>query len=506
MSETEAHEPRQAIWRTRNVLIAFAAGAAVLNTLQVFRSLLYANARNRYFIGDSAPHDHLAALALAVVVGLVVFVVARWIARSSGPWGAVAMIAWVLLLTVNPLEYLRVAYFDSTRLALLVLGGTGFGVAAVVALLAWLGRVTLSGIASGAVIAMAVFAPFALTTGARGVLAAVSLSSEPERMPLAREGEASTRRAPMRVVWVIFDELDRRLMVAEDRVYEYPNFDAFRARSVDAAEAIPPAGRTIRAIPSFWLGRRVERHRLRGPAEIEFQFAGDNEWKPLSDFDTVFEELARDGLPIGAVGFHHPYCRLLRDSLNRCVAFNSQTAQYYQTTGFADSFLAAANVLAPNWRRRVKVSQYLRTKEAAYDFAADPDLDFVALHFNVPHDPPIYAPETSELRTVGFGLRFEGNIVLADRALGGLMAAIEEAGLAARTAVIVGSDHGWKKRKGFDSLPGAVPLMTHLPGQQAPIVVDGPVESFTTRPLILALLRGEARTPEDVAALLRAAQ
>ena len=306
----------------------------------------------------------------------------------------------------------------------------------------------------------------------------------------------------MRVAWIIFDELDGRILLRPDAPYAYSNFNDLRQRSVDVRRARPPGGGTIRAMPSYWLGRRIESGRAADISLLQVQLEPGGEEISISELDTLYEEVSESGFTTGLMGFYHPYCRLFGESLDRCTTFYVSSL-FTSSDSFLESFRSLSIGLYPNWLRRVYIAIFESGRDEALDLVADPDLDFVSLHFNLPHDPPIYDPESGEMQSVGIGLRYEGNVVLADLTLGLIEERIRAAGLGDRTALIVSADHGWKPFKGFDTEPGAVPLIIHLPGQQESLMIDEPIDSLLTRSLILALMRGEVGTSAEVASFLK---
>jgi len=493
------------LWRRTQLLIAYALGAAVLNLLPHWRALLFADGRDQYFLHTPAAHDYIATLLWTFLIAGVVFIMARLIARSSSRWSPWLFVALTGLLAVNALEFVRIVYFTNATAAWLHSGAAVGGVLSLVLIAIWrVCGLRAESLATTLAIVLAVASPFALSTVVQGLARSASLALDPERLTLAAAGEppASARALP-RVAWVIFDELDQRVLTDADAPYPYPHFDSFRARSVEMRQAIPPGGRTIQAMPSYWLGRRLVGSRADGPTSLQLRLVEGGEEIPFSDFHNLFEEIAEDGFESGAVGFYHPYCRLFRTSLRRCASYHGSTPLYFETETLWESFQASLRAFYATWRQRVIVNLLDRIRDAALTMLANPALDFVAIHFSIPHEPPIYDPESDELGGLGPGLRFEGNVVLADKILGLIEERMRAAEVWDDSVLIVGSDHGWGRLAGFDSEPGAVPFLVHMPGQTEGLSVDEPVDALLTRKLILALLRGELATPTEVASFLR---
>ena len=491
------------LWRSTGLVLAYAPAAAILNLLPHWHPLLFASGADLYFLPTLAAHDYAAALIWTLVLTGAVLLVVTSIAKSSNRWAPWLMVGFSGLLALNALDFLRAATFDSTATAALPWAAAVAGAAGLIVLAIWRLRGP-SAVATTSALAIALFAPLALTTVAQGFVHCVALLLDPEPPTLASAAGDPPSQPAVRVAWLIFDELDRRVLTREDAPYTYPHFESLRDRSVDLTHVLPPGGLTIRAMPSYWLGRRLASSRAQGLTALKIRLEGDGPELPISEFKTIFEELAEAGVATGVVGYYHPYCRLFAAQLSHCATYHGRTLLYYKTETLLESLLTAPRGFYPGRWRRVFISVFERSRDTALELLADPTLDFVLVHLNMPHPPGIYDPETGELRTLGARLSFEGNLVLADLTLGLIKDRMRETGLWDRTVLIVGADHGLRTLQGFDSEPGAVPLIVHLPGQQETLPVDDPVDALLTRPLILALLRGEVSTPAEVAFFLRA--
>ncbi len=327
-TEETPDEATAPLWRSARVRLAFAAGAGILNTMQMWRTLIYATENSRYYIAAAAPHDYLAALLWTCLLSGIAYWLASALARSKSNWAPFLFAALAGFLAINALEYLRIASSASARDALVVAAAVTGVVTLLSAVAWWLRGFNANAIASTCAVTLAIFSPFAATSTIQGAIGIVRLTLSPERQPLLRADEPPpVKRAVTRVVWAIFDELDRRVLVKEDGPYPFPNFDALRAESLEFRGAIPPSGQTLRSMPSFWLGRRVVDSSPGGRSMLKIGFEEGNERRPFSEYKNLFEEAAEDGYVNSAVGFYHPYCRLFRESLNHCVSF------YWPATG-----------------------------------------------------------------------------------------------------------------------------------------------------------------------------
>jgi hypothetical protein len=74
------------------------------------------------------------------------------------------------------------------------------------------------------------------------------------------------------------------------------------------------------------------------------------------------------------------------------------------------------------------------------------------------------------------------------------------------TAVLLLSDHRMRYRPAYLNEPAdpRVPFILKLPGQTAGVAYDRPFSAMVTHDLVLALLRGELRSPEQATTWLDA--
>jgi hypothetical protein len=149
--------------------------------------------------------------------------------------------------------------------------------------------------------------------------------------------------------------------------------------------------------------------------------------------------------------------------------------------------------------------------------AADPNLGLVLLHYPVPHTPGIYDRHRDEF-SIAPGVNYLDNLRLADRVLGKLHDAMDQAGLWDKTIVLVTSDHRWRTEI-FKTLPHwtpeeaalaaslsipdhRVPYLLKLASQKQAHPYDQPFNTVITHDLLLALLRGELASVDSVVAWL----
>ena len=133
----------------------------------------------------------------------------------------------------------------------------------------------------------------------------------------------------------------------------------------------------------------------------------------------------------------------------------------------------------------------------------DESFDFVVIHINVPHDPPIYNSGKSRLTPWGFGLGYSDNLLLSDKLLTEIRTQMEANELWDASTVVVSSDHGWRQARGAGSEPGAIPLIVKLAHSETAVRIDEEISSLVTHDLLMHLLEHQCSS-EELAAWLRA--
>jgi Sulfatase len=159
-----------------------------------------------------------------------------------------------------------------------------------------------------------------------------------------------------------------------------------------------------------------------------------------------------------------------------------------------------ASELAPQYGRRRHMAAFRTLQEASIALATDPSIGLALLHLPVPHEPGIYD------RTRGdFSIRaaaadaYANNLALADRSLGELRAAVDSAGLSARTTVMVFGDHGRRSHADGESIADPrVPFVVKLAGQSQGVAYAAPVDLLRVHDLTLEILAGRVSTTSDL--------
>src|SRR6185312_15010030 len=255
----------------------------------------------------------------------------------------------------------------------------------------------------------------------------------------------------------------------------------------------------------------------------------------------VFQQARRLGANTSLTGWQLPYCRIIGNSLVHCfqqvgghpanallreiqaseehVWANVGYLFYMQTQNLMDLFRPPDEAVSPDIRdafvQRRQLGQFLAIRDHAYREIADPQMDFVFVHFPTPHMFAIYdrhradfalSPDTSYL----------DNLALVDRTVGEVRNNLEKAGMWESTTLLITSDHAvrpamWHNRYNWDSAferligPGGsrtVPFVLKLARHHEGTVYEPSVSNLTATQLSLAALSGEVATPQQAVAWL----
>lgn len=341
-----------------------------------------------------------------------------------------------------------------------------------------------------------------------------------------------------RVVWILFDELDQRLVfdLREPQV-ALPEIDRLRAESVVANHATQTAGWTTQALPSLLSGVIFSAVKLEGADEMRVYPPDQPAGMDWRDAPNVFKKARAMGVNAALVGWHHPYCRVLGDSLADCMNVLSEfptpalirenaasveglwstmrSLVELQILGVEEIFSNASapptETVRDDYVQRWHQKQYFQIRDRAYADIADKRLDFVFLHFPVPHPFGLYDRRRGDFQLTR-SLGYADNLALVDRTVGEIRRQLEQAGLWDSTSIVITSDHGlrpslWRGHMGWtdemERLTGGrqsetVPVIVKLAGQSQGVVYDRPFSNVVCGDLSLAMLSGEIRTADDV--------
>ena len=355
----------------------------------------------------------------------------------------------------------------------------------------------------------------------------------------AQSSTPFTRKKPAsRVLWIVFDELDQRLSFSgRPASVSLPELDRLRGQSVYATNAYPPAPFTYMSMPALTTGRLVAEVSPVSSLEMMIRFDGATTAVGWSTQPSVFSAARQSGYSSGLVGWSHPYCKVLGNSLAKCEEVKeknndeitlgaSMFAQAEKLIGTIPLVLQTAipviqrvdliNQIVTTDEREKYTVRHKRVLEGTLKAAVDPTLDLIFVHSPVPHPPGIYDRVKGDFSVAG-RLSYLDNLALVDRSLGDVRRAMEQAGIWDQTTVIISADHWWRSemwsRGPFWTSEDAavastgpmdhrIPFLLKVAGQQRQLHYDPGFNTIVTHNLVLALMRGEVSTAGEVAAWL----
>jgi hypothetical protein len=347
-----------------------------------------------------------------------------------------------------------------------------------------------------------------------------------------------------RVVWVVFDEMDQGLAFdVRPAGFALPEMDRIRAEAVVANHATPTADWTVIALPSLLSGRIFGKAEMLNARTLQVTPEGSSEALNWRDQPNIFKQARALGFNAEIVGWHHPYCRILGDQMVGCFAMPSghptrallrethaaeegvwRSTQYLfrlQWENIRDLFRRDRDSVSENlqdlYLQRRQQKQYFEIRDRAYRAAVDPRLALLVLHLPLPHPYPFYNRRDRSFNLEG-NLDYFDNLALADRTVGELRLALEQARLWDDTSLLITSDHGirpdaWEDHLGWtdqlEKLTGGthgktVPFILKLARAHEGVQFPRQFSNVASSSLILAVLQGKVSSPTQAVSWLDA--
>ena len=235
----------------------------------------------RFFQQVSASAPTLLAL-LANIFGLaaVFWLVLRAWRRWQNRWFHLIIHLLFFALLVFPLDFVR-AQTNPRHSLLAMLHQPAYMFVAVVigAFVLWKHRL----VAKIATIVVVIFSPLAFFNIWQNRSCCVSASSicGGSQHAVILPPPAPVHAGQPRVVWIIFDEADYRMIYDQRPAgLELPEFDRLRGESLSADNAISPTEATITSMPSLILGYRVSKATLTNSSDLARRVC-NHQWNVL---------------------------------------------------------------------------------------------------------------------------------------------------------------------------------------------------------------------------------
>lgn len=468
-----------------------------------------------YFLEYSPRNSYLAAMTNVVLYGIALFFAVRLSRRREAlfSWLVPLLFIAIILLAANGVS----GFYGLAKPNLHHLLGPKAATAvrslvlvAGLILFCLLIRYRRRAAASFAVVPL-LFSPFLFITFGESLFALRHTEPSASFYPHAVSPAASLHNScKTGVVWIIFDETDYRLCFKERPAWlSLPEFDRFAQSALSSTEAYSPSDNTKTSLPSLLTGIPLRTALPATAKKLDLVRADNGASLDFTAQDTVFKEVHKRGGSTALFGWYHPYTRVLGDidlgrdfpQYNYHVSADFLAVLLFQTREVFESRLSPFDK-SFNVSNQTLLLQRLHA--GALDALGHNDTTLTFLHYPVPHAPNIYDRRTGTFinnRNVREG--YFDNVALADRCLGELWRTMEQRGMWDSSLVIISSDHHWRMNTYDGKIDRQhVPFMVKMPFQHRPLTYNGRFNTVVTKDLVLAVLDGKVKTPEEVAAWL----
>jgi hypothetical protein len=307
------------------------------------------------------------------------------------------------------------------------------------------------------------------------------------------------------VVWMIFDEMDYRLNFKKRPSWlSLPAFDAFRKNALFASSAYSPSNATHISLPALLTGIPLQTTVPVGARRLDLLPVNSSARLDFSAQETVFDRIKMRQGSTALFGWFFPYSRVMH-SVDLCrdyprySFFTSDNLLKVIITQWVEiwdiRFLPFSNTLLGNNHIGIITSM----QSDVIDTVKHQEPSFMFLHYPIPHYPNIYNRKSG---TLAFNRNsregYFDNMVLADRLMGELRSEMERKGSWDRALVIISADHHWRNNTYDGQIDYEhVPFMVKFPHQNKGITYEGKFNTVLTQGLVLAVLDGKVKTPED---------
>ena len=331
-------------------------------------------------------------------------------------------------------------------------------------------------------------------------------------------------RIHSRVVWLLFDELDRGVIDGSDRFgASYPEIARLQRESVVATNAVSPTSCTRLSLPTYLSGREISALDPQSPSRANITLASTGETIPWDPQDNLFAQAMSEGFTTGIVGWYIPYCKILKNSFNYCWWAPAYSNSIRTGATIPDDILtqlwnaADATPVGAIALKKIdhdalcahRIHVYEESLVQAEQLATNPQFDLVFVHFSIPHPPGFFRSDTHQFDCSG---DYVDNVSLVDQTIGEMRSRMESAHTWNTSTVIISSDHPYRtwlwgkvsqRDRGANTANDAglfakVPLLVKLPEQHRELRYVQQFNTVVLHDLILALLRGDLPEPIEL--------
>ncbi|HTY87610.1 MAG TPA: sulfatase-like hydrolase/transferase [Candidatus Acidoferrum sp.] len=452
------------------------------------------------------PATLLALLINISSLSLLLWLAIQALRRFPNRWFRLGAHLCFFLLLLFPLDFIRMQYLIITDYDIFrfftqpVVAASSL---VLLALLVWQHQ----RVAHILAIVTGIFSPLALLVLAKILLTSCGLLQLKQctELPAPPRQLQPRRVGQPRVLWIIFDCMDYRLAFEQRPAgVELAEFDRLKAQSLFSVNAYSPNCSTIPSMPALIYGRRIAAALSDDTCDLTVTWADTGLTTTCTGLPSVFSEARELGFNTAVVGWAVPYSRMFGQDLNFCEWYPYPPFQPSRAVTLGANLRQQLFSLGEAfWLRHLFVEVHLESLQMSLAVVTNASFGLTLLHLPAPHRPGVYLPNQDRLTFLPLMSKVGGylnNLILADRELGKLRVALEQAGLAHDTWMIVSADHSWSESTLYDGRRDTrVPFIVRAPGADAPIVYAHDFNTVLTHDLILALLRNQVTNQENVA-------
>jgi hypothetical protein len=317
---------------------------------------------------------------------------------------------------------------------------------------------------------------------------------------------------PLRVLWLVFDELDQRLTFSDrPSSLNLPELDRLRRNSIFATNAFPPSDSTVVSMPALISGELLSNTELVNQRRLMITVGKSETTVNWNSRPNLFTQAREIGYSSAVIGWYIPYCTLIGDSVSKCVwidhepttlgeSIRKQVLDFIGGIPLASAFVIAHEIQENDrYQRRKHIEDYSGILQAAKDVIAGPSFGFSVDSLASPASPGNLQRRDDRFELNGASSYLD-NLQLVDKTLGELRQQMEELGTWEDTIVLVTSDH-WLRSfwKSIGPEPGEpaeiiptdidqrVPVLLKLSGQTGSVTYEPVFNTVLLHDLVLAL-------------------
>lgn len=321
----------------------------------------------------------------------------------------------------------------------------------------------------------------------------------------APTSESQVQASKQKVILMIYDALDYHNLFISKNTAGLPHLTQFKNQSMFASQALSPSNCTLNSIPSYLMGKTVVKAKAIDAHNAQVLLKGANEFSSFNGFmPNFFQKIKQQGTHISVVGWHFPYCKLFGNFIDQCTSLNSGLVSYGSNSNdFLKKISEQFQSLNPLYRRMYTVSNFLKFNHQVSTSLQNSNIDFLYIHWPLPHNPIIYDGQKDEISPLIFSNNNNLNLRLLDKTLATHLNLIKENNWK-NAIIIITADHGWGIRPSDEfAWIRRIPFMIRLPNSMKYEKIDFPFNTLLLYDLVPKLINREISSNEEIKSFIQ---